>query len=57
MPQRDTFKGELISLILAIAALSVGAALVIANAATTTEASGFVVTILAAIGWGAHRSR
>ncbi|WP_159054557.1 hypothetical protein [Streptomyces dysideae] len=57
MPQRDTSKGELISLILAIAALSAGAALVIANAATTTEASGFVVTILAAIGWGAHRRK
>ncbi|MGW0469214.1 hypothetical protein ACWDX6_28750 [Streptomyces sp. NPDC003027] len=56
-PQPDTFKRELISLILVIAALSLGATLVITKAATTTEASGFIITILAAIGWGARRGR
>ncbi|MEU4266199.1 hypothetical protein ACYCCF_30205 [Streptomyces argenteolus] len=55
-PQRDTFQRELVSLIVAIAALSLGVTLVITKAATTTEAAGFIVTILAAIGWGA-RSR
>jgi hypothetical protein len=57
MPQRDTFKRELISLIPVIAVLAAGAGLVITKAATTTEAAGFVVAILAAIGWGAQRRR
>ncbi|MGW2412581.1 hypothetical protein ACWCV5_10395 [Streptomyces tubercidicus] len=55
MPERDSIQWELISLILVIASLSVGATLVITGSATTTEAAGFVVTILAAIGLGAHR--
>jgi hypothetical protein len=55
MPQRDSFKRELISLVLVIASLAVGAALVITGTATTTEAAGFIVTILAAVGWGTHR--
>ncbi|MET9130778.1 hypothetical protein [Streptomyces antibioticus] len=55
MPRRDSFKRELISLVLVIASLAVGAALVITDTADTTEAAGFVVTILAAVGWGTHR--
>ncbi|MFI5672540.1 hypothetical protein [Streptomyces sp. NPDC051704] len=55
-PQRDSFKRELISLILVITSLSVGAVLVITGAATTTEAAGLIVTVLAAIGWGARGS-
>lgn len=57
MPQHDTLKRELISLIPVIAVLSAGAALVVTSAATTTEAAGFVVAILAACGWGARRRR
>ncbi|MFD7833959.1 hypothetical protein [Streptomyces sp. NPDC059761] len=53
-PRRDSFKSELISLILVIASLSIGAVLVITGAATTTEAAGLIVTVLAAIGWGAR---
>lgn len=55
VPQSDSFKRELISLVLVIASLAVGAVLVITGTATTTEAAGFVVTILAAVGWGALR--
>ena len=55
MPERDSFQRELISLTLVIASLAVGSVLVITGTATTTEAAGFIVTILTAIGLGAHR--